>query len=158
VDAGCALGEYVHHFSTVKNIRAVGIEGSKNARFFSRPDTDIRYLDLRFPIDLKERFDVAMCFEVAEHIEKKYSGTLVTNLTNLSDTILFTAAPPGQEGYGHVNCQPPLYWVQKFDALGFNLAEGTTDKLKRCWTEIAKKRKEMRVYYNNLMVFRRESV
>jgi SAM-dependent methyltransferase len=156
VDVGCAIGEYVHYFAHKKGIVAKGIEGSPRAKDFMAKDTDVEFLDLRKPRLYFGRFDLAICLEVAEHIEPEFSGIFVDNLSWLSDIIVLTAAPPGQEGYGHVNCQPQTYWVKKFDSIGYNLAEGYIMKLKRQWEQIAKDRKEMRMYYNNLMVFRRE--
>lgn len=156
VDVGCAIGEYVHYFANKIGIIAWGIEGSPRARDFMAKGTNVEFFDLRQPLAFYGKFDLAICLEVAEHIEPEFSGVFVNNLAKLSDVIVLTAAPPGQEGYGHVNCQPQTYWVKKFDAIGYNLAEGFVMKLKRQWEQIAKDRREMRMYYNNLMVFRRE--
>jgi hypothetical protein len=56
--------------------------------------------------------DVALSFEVAEHIDPEYASMLVANLTRrLPTRVIMTAAPPGQGGIAHVNCQPKQYWI-----------------------------------------------
>jgi hypothetical protein len=36
----------------------------------------------------------------------------------LAETIVFTAAPPGQGGTGHLNEQPAEYWISRFARRG----------------------------------------
>jgi hypothetical protein len=75
--------------------------------------------DLALPLDLQERFDVAMSLEVAEHLPAEFAASFVSNLTQLSDVIIFGAAIPGQGGTNHVNERWPSYWVALFEKLGF---------------------------------------
>ena len=70
-------------------------------------------------ISLEEKFDLAICLEAAEHVEQIFADTIVENLTNASDVILFSAAIPDQGGTNHVNEQPPQYWAKKFANHGF---------------------------------------
>jgi hypothetical protein len=37
--------------------------------------------------------------------------------------VVFTAAPPGQGGTGHVNEQPQSYWIDRFRAEGMEYDE-----------------------------------
>ena len=61
-----------------------------------------------------------MCLEVAEHIETARSEQLVQNICSLSDQyILFSAAPPGQGGVGHINEQPWEFWINLFEKRGW---------------------------------------
>ncbi|MCA9789386.1 MAG: hypothetical protein KC462_06410, partial [Cyanobacteria bacterium HKST-UBA05] len=62
------------------------------------------------PIRFNQTFDLAMCVEIAEHIPNRCSRQLVKTLTKASDTVFFTAAPPGQGGVGHINEQPQAFW------------------------------------------------
>lgn len=64
------------------------------------------------------RTDLAICLEVAEHLEPSVAGNLVTNLAR-ADYILFSAATPGQPGVGHINCRPHEYWHELFALEGF---------------------------------------
>jgi hypothetical protein len=68
----------------------------------------------------KGKFSLAICLEVAEHLSEFYADDLVNVLTQLSDVVLFSAAYPGQEGVGHINCQFPSYWAKKFEAAEFH--------------------------------------
>lgn len=72
-------------------------------------------VDLRQPQDLKRKFELVTSIEVAEHLEAEYADILVDTITRHAEKrIVFTAAMPGQPGDGHINCQPALYWRQKF--------------------------------------------
>ena len=60
--------------------------------------------------------DLAYCFEVAEHLDPALGARLVEFLAGTAPIVVFTAAPPGQGGAGHINEQPREYWVALFDA------------------------------------------
>jgi hypothetical protein len=59
-------------------------------------------------------FDLALCLEVLEHLDRDAGDRLVGRLCELAPSILFSAAVPGQGGHGHVNEQWPNYWVERF--------------------------------------------
>ena len=111
IDVGCAIGEYVAEFQRL-GFEAAGIEGSEAAKEFFVTDVNMYVLDLRKAIefyeeDLKKKvFDLAYSLEVAEHIHPDFVETYIDNLCLLSDTVLISAASPGQKGHGHVNCCP----------------------------------------------------
>ncbi len=65
------------------------------------------------------RFDLAVCVEVAEHLQAERAEPLVEWLTSTADRVVFSAALPGQHGKGHVHLQPPGYWAGLFAARGF---------------------------------------
>ena len=121
LDYGCATGHWLGEF--LKNgTTAFGIEGSKSILNNLVVDKSFIYeLDLRFEINKKEiqlpdEIDLAFSFEVAEHIEEKYSDVFLDNLTLFKPKfIMLTAAPPGQGGLGHVNEQPKEYWYSKLE-------------------------------------------
>jgi len=85
--------------------------------------------DLRKPLTLKERFDLCICLEIAEHLPFRYSKTLVNSLTDLSPVILFSAAIPLQGGEGHVNEQWPDYWASLFEKKGYVVVDYIRDKI-----------------------------
>jgi len=74
------------------------------------------------------RFDIAYSFEVAEHLPEALGQRLVEFIADRSDCVVFTAAVPGQGGMGHVNEQPPEYWVERFRASGLELDELLTER------------------------------
>jgi len=75
--------------------------------------------ELADPTNIGRRFDLAVCLEVAEHLDASQADALVEYLCGRSDVVLFSAAIPGQGGVGHVNEQWPEYWIQKFNQRGF---------------------------------------
>jgi hypothetical protein len=76
--------------------------------------------DLRRPFGRElEAPDLVLCLEVAEHLEPTVGDHLVGELCALAPVVLFSAAVPGQGGFGHVNEQWPAYWVERFGHHGF---------------------------------------
>jgi SAM-dependent methyltransferase len=72
-------------------------------------------------------WDLAVCCEVAEHLEARHADVFVQNLASASDTVFLTAAEVGQEGgLNHVNEQPNAYWISKFEGRGFRLDKELT--------------------------------
>ena len=74
---------------------------------------------LESPLELGQRFDLAVCLEVAEHVRGDASRTVVESLCRAADVVIFGAAIPLQGGYGHINEQWPSYWRTHFEALGY---------------------------------------
>jgi SAM-dependent methyltransferase len=116
VDVGCGAGNWLRVWKESLNISDyLGIEGpyiSKEVLQIS-PDKILLH-DLKLPIQLKRRFDLAMSLEVAEHLPEEVADQFVESLTGLSDVVLFSASVPGQEGTYHINEQRPEYWAKLF--------------------------------------------
>lgn len=81
------------------------------------------------PSDLDAPVDLAYCLEVAEHVPPALGDALVGYLSQLSDTIVFSAATPGQGGIGHVNEQPREYWIERFSHVGMSYDDGVSRRL-----------------------------
>jgi SAM-dependent methyltransferase len=112
VDVGCGIGTWAVVFEE-SGCRVVGIDGGY-VSYEQRLIDNFLEMDLNNPISFPEKFDLAVCLEVAEHLPKSRSEGLVEDLTKLSDRILFSAAIPGQGGTGHINEQPLMFWVKFF--------------------------------------------
>lgn len=153
-DIGCGNGRVMAYLYKNYNKKVWGIDGSK---FFKKYiDKSIlkfvKRVDLTQPHNLK-RSDVAICLEVAEHIDFKYSDILVDNIVSTqADTILFTAAPPGQDGTNHINLQPPEFWIKKFIYKGYFLNNRLSDKFRK---DLNGKIQYTWWYLNNFMVFQK---
>lgn len=65
------------------------------------------------------KFDMAICLEVAEHVDMNFATKTVSILSEASDVVLFGAAIPYQGGFGHINEQWPSWWNEKFLLAGF---------------------------------------
>ncbi len=120
LDLGCGTGTWLRAALDLGVSDIVGVDGVRIPRdelLFQRDK--FFCLNLNGAIELHRRFDVAICLEVAEHLEPKYGEMLIHTLAKHSDRILFSAACPGQSGQHHVNCQWPVYWQSIFNDLGF---------------------------------------
>ena len=152
IDFGCGTGDILAPFED-KGVQVRGVDGSRaNKKYSKIKSENFIVYDLRKKYDSGERYDLCFCLEVAEHIEEKYSDTLIDALTASSETVIFTAAPPGQEGKNHVNLKPYEWWQEKFKDRGFLLDTGMTDKLK---TEMKNISGIQWWYLNNMMVFKK---
>lgn len=121
VDYGCGIGSYLEGaYEYGADIK--GYEISEAARVYTNESIQkyIEYKDF-LTISEPERADVCICIEVAEHINSYSSRRLINLLTKTSDYIVFSAAPPGQEGTGHINCQDHEFWYGLFEKKGFRL-------------------------------------
>lgn len=119
LDLGCGMGNYLKLFAKA-GCRVVGLEGSASGlKRVPESVLAIQY-DLRKPLVINQTFDLVMSVEVAEHLPKKYSRTLVGSLCRHSKgLVLFTAAPPGTPGDDHINCQAREFWDGLFLERGF---------------------------------------
>jgi len=120
LDVGCGPGTWLAAALEMGITDLIGLEGvdiTSEMRFV--PDQYIRLQDLTTDWNVARRFDIALCLEVAEHLDACHSDELITKLTAHANTVVFAAAIPGQPGYHHVNCQWPAYWQARFNACGF---------------------------------------
>jgi SAM-dependent methyltransferase len=121
VDVGCGIGLIANKFFEFGATEVCGIDGDYVDR--SMLQLSEKYFvvhDLTKPYISKRRYDLAMSFEVAEHLEQKYATNFVKSLCSLSDIITFSAAVPGQGGAHHVNERPQSYWVDIFAKNGYS--------------------------------------
>jgi SAM-dependent methyltransferase len=120
VDIGCGLGTFLAPFRESGVIDLMGIDGNWVNRH--QLYIDEKYFieaDLEKPFDFRRRFDLAICVEVAEHLDPRSADTIVATLCSASDIIVFSAALPGQGGENHLNEQPFDYWQEKFAKRGY---------------------------------------
>jgi hypothetical protein len=77
----------------------------------------------------QHQFEVAVCLEVAEHLDPAVSDNLVRFLCTQAKVVVFSAAVPGQGGDAHINCQPREAWHERFTQQGFNLVHHIRPRL-----------------------------
>ena len=116
VDFGCGIGNWIKVWleeTPVKDI--LGIEGPYISKDLYKVDEKYILLkDLKEPIDLGRKFDVAISLEVGEHLPDEFADVFVSNIVKVSDIVIFSAAIKGQLGTYHINEQYPEYWANKF--------------------------------------------
>jgi SAM-dependent methyltransferase len=147
IDVGCGTGTWLRTF------RELGI---KEVRGFDGPWLDIEKLlvpqeiftraDLEKPLRVDKRVDLAISFEVAEHLSPNSAEVFVESLISMSDVVAFSAAIPFQGGHNHLNEQWPEYWANLFEKKGYV----TIDCLRqRLWNE-----RDVHYWYRqNLLVY-----
>jgi SAM-dependent methyltransferase len=131
IDIGCGAGIYLREFENC-GVEVEGYDGSPAAAAGSLVGDKIKVHDLTVPLVLDRRFDLVLCIEVAEHLEKEFADVLVDTLCSLGDVLVFTAATPGQgpESIGHINEQPHQYWIDKFSEKGMIYNPSLTDTVR----------------------------
>ena len=122
IDFGCGGGSFVRQFLSNGVQDVTGVEGEwiLDVKHLAT-EAWLRVYDLKKPIKLERKFDMAVCLEVAEHLPIEFSRTLAETLVAASDRIVFSAAIPGQSGTDHINLQFPDYWAHLFKEYGYFL-------------------------------------
>ena len=120
VDIGCGVAPWAAAFKRAGVKTVMGMDGDYVDRSLLQiAPEQFKPTNLDDPITLNQRFDLAVCLEVAEHLPPKRAESLVDDLFRLAPSILFSAAIPGQGGTHHVNEQHLDYWTAKFKARGY---------------------------------------
>jgi SAM-dependent methyltransferase len=122
LDVGCGVGTWLAEWVSEGVTDVIGLDGGyvDRAAMQIQP-AKFRPADLRNPFSLGRRFGLVESLEVAEHLDETCADAFVRSLVSHSDTVLFSAAIPGQGGTHHVNEQWPSYWVTKFTRAGLRL-------------------------------------
>ncbi|WET01225.1 methyltransferase domain-containing protein [Flavobacterium sp. YJ01] len=122
IDVGCGIGTWLKVFKDngVENI--LGVDGDYVDRKLLKIEKE-NFVDFNLETLFvsKEKYDLAISLEVAEHLSYFSADVFVETLIGLSDIIVFSAAIPNQGGQNHVNEQEPKYWIEKFEKKGFKL-------------------------------------
>jgi len=119
IDIGCGVGEWQPPYECFY----YGVDHHVKEKDLLIPAN--RYMDCNlneiFPT-FTRKFDLALCLEVAEHLQPHRAQELVRNLCEYADRVLFSAAIPFQGGTGHVNEQFQSWWAELFKQNGFGAA------------------------------------
>lgn len=151
VDFGAAIGSYLESGYN-KGLEIRGFEISISAQKYTPWNIQdfIEYLDCTQPIDVG-KFDCVISFEVAEHLEPVGTDQFILNLINATRKhLLFTAAPPGQLGTGHINLRPKEFWIEQFSK-SLKYDEEMTLDISENWRRLG----APDYICNNLITFRR---
>lgn len=154
LDVGSATGLYLKPFAD-RGITVTGVDNSESAtadEVLQVPRKLIKTIDItKQPIDTTA--DLTLCIEVLEHIDAADAPAAIGHLAATADTIVFSAAQPGQGGVGHLNSQPKEYWEGLLQAEGFERDRRDEDYIRI----IMASGYHLGWLTNNLMVFKRRS-
>jgi hypothetical protein len=124
IDIGGGVGPWARAFHDLGVPRAVCVDGSYvDPDLLLIPESDFIARDLTAPLDVTERFDLAVSLEVAEHLPPACGEAFVAELVKLAPAILFSAAIPFQGGVDHLNEQWQSYWARLFADRGYRLLD-----------------------------------
>lgn len=145
IDLGCGVGCVTARLAEL-DWKITGVDGAIEA--YVQRDGDFRFIvadltDLSvetspaprpLPLaafDFLEPRDVVICTETAEHLPESAADVLVHHCIRLARAaIVWSAAPPGAQWAGHVNCQPADYWLTRFATHGWKPQPHTTSRLR----------------------------
>lgn len=126
-DIGCGTGTFLKVFKTFGIFDVVGVDGSWVNRDLLREnisDSEFYECDIEKGFNISKKYDLCICFEVAEHISEEKSKQLIQQLCMVSDKIVFSAAIPLQGGQNHINEQWIQYWQNLFNEMDYGLYDG----------------------------------
>lgn len=127
LDIGCGTGAMVNAARQL-GIDAYGIDILPHAEPY------LYKQDLNTFCDLGRKFALVTSIEVAEHI--KETGIMCDTLARhveLGGMLVLTAAPPGQDGDGHISLYPKRFWKFELEARGLHFDEIATQRLFTLW-------------------------
>jgi hypothetical protein len=138
-DMGCGAG-YAVEMAASLDVLAHGYDiACENTLYTTPRDLTVAFEPLRS--------ELVLSWEVGEHLPPEAAETYVDNVVramadggSLNPTfrdpgswLVFTAAPPGQEGEGHVNCQPQEFWRELIEARGPIYDLEITERIRETW-------------------------
>jgi SAM-dependent methyltransferase len=132
LDVGAGTGTWLRAASDFGVKDFLGVDGIIPEQHLHIPKEKIQLQNLTRPFDLGRKFDVALSLEVAEHLPEPAAETIIASITRHADTVLFSAAAPGQGGDHHINCQWPTFWQTLFNKNGFACEDSVRWKI---WNE-----------------------
>lgn len=118
IDVGCGIGIWASTFKNNGIPIVSGVDGKwvdKTQLLINKNEFHTHNFESGHKYITSRKYDIAICLEVAEHLNSKYADDLLDTLTELSDVIIFSAAIPHQGGIHHVNEQYQSYWKKKFE-------------------------------------------
>jgi hypothetical protein len=130
IDIGCGPAEWLSVFREkgISDVRGFDGEWVDKLKLHI-PQESFVTTDLKKPLQVDRKFDLAISLEVAEHLPEPVAKQLVSSITSSAPAVLFSAAIPLQGGSYHVNEQWPIYWASLFRTHGFVAVDCIRNKI-----------------------------
>lgn len=129
IEFGCGTGRLLYpYFEDGASVK--GIDQSRYAIQESElPKDCLEQHDLREYYKTDQKYDLALCIELLEHLPESAADTIVATISDAADLAVVTAASPDQGGTHHVNEQPKKYWINKFESQGLEFKPELTEEI-----------------------------
>ena len=154
LDVGCGTGIMVKTAQKM-GVRAYGLDQLVDEKDKETWPDGFYHLNLVDFWSGPEPVDIVFCIEVAEHIHEDGHATLCRTLCeNLKEGpnhhIIFSAARPGQLGFGHCSLRPAEYWHNEMivNHVGYN--REATMNLALLYSNT---NSSLNYFWNNLIIF-----
>lgn len=130
-DFGAGTGEYSRYWKNKFALEVFCVDGNAAINETSGGLCSQMDLSETQPAEGLPKMDLSISLEVAEHIPKEHERSFLANLRTANRMgIIISWAHPGQDGNGHVNCQPQSYVVDAIEKLGYKLNQTATHALR----------------------------
>lgn len=119
VDIGCGEGHALAFFREL-GCHAIGVDGiaQEDVNIVEHDYTTGPWPERVRGTRLDGATDLAWCCEFVEHVEERFVENFLETFL-MARVLAMTHGLPGQGGHHHVNCQPPEYWIERVEAIGF---------------------------------------
>ncbi len=134
VEFGCGPGNLTRELNKLK-VNVDAFDGFSKPDFTNLTHINFDKVDLNSEKEITDYlqgkfYDLAICTEVAEHLDPLSSTHLIKYLTACAPVVIFSAAVPEQNGHGHINCRPRDFWHHLFIENNFQLVDSIRKRIR----------------------------
>ncbi len=131
LDLGGGVGSWSKALLDIgfKDICLVDHPSMKREDLLYQDSDSFKGVDLESLLPEPKQYDCILCIEVLEHFHENRALEILDFICKNTNLVLFSAAIPGQNGVGHINCQRHSYWHQQFKSKGFDFYDGFKSEL-----------------------------
>lgn len=149
IDVGCGPGGMVAKAQEL-GLQVIGVDGDFTVERDEAVKKAVVIHDYSLsPYIPEEKYDLAWCVEFLEHVDAEYIYNYMATFRKCK-YVICTHAFPGQPGKHHVNCKEHAYWVDIFQAFGFELDVDTLNEVRKASTMGERYIRQQSLFFKNL--------